>query len=513
MLTTFKSIDAWLLAPFLRYADALCDPRRRDRAMLLSVLAYIVIWFLYAIVAKSSQGINADLGEMVVWSRNLDWGYPKHPPLTGWMLAVWFAIFPLADWAFYLLAAINLGIGIYLTYVACSLWLDDEKLAVAPFLLALIPFYNFLGLKWDQNSVLIPLWALATWAFVLSLRTRYWPYAALASAAAVAAVLVKYWSVFLVCALAVAALVDRRRAAYFRSPAPWVAAGVGVVLLAPHVAWLIRESFPPLQWVSTRRITEGVYSWISSTTEYSLGTLGYSIVTLATYAVLVRPSPPAIRDSMMPSDNERRTAAVIFWIPLLLPLLIAILSKVNLLSVWNTGSLALLPVVLLSSPLVSVSRVVAARIIGFSTIVSVVALLVSPLVAASKVSGIENNANYVSEAVKAIEGEWRATTDRPLEILGGPFGLVSSSAFTLKDRPSTYADFSSYMSPWADTAALTRKGMAIICPARDEFCLRFLDALAKIRPLARRTEVELTPRWLWLTGEPARFVIATMPPR
>jgi hypothetical protein len=43
----------------------------------------------------------------------------------------------------------------------------------------------------------------------------------------------KYWSVVLVGALGLAALVDPRRAAFFRSPAPWIMAAVGFVVLAP----------------------------------------------------------------------------------------------------------------------------------------------------------------------------------------------------------------------------------------------------------------------------------------
>ena len=163
---TLKSIDARQLAVFGRLVEGLCDPARRNRVALLTAFAYAAIWALYATVAKSSQGINADFGDMVVWARNLAWGYPKHPPLAALILAGWFAVFPTADWAYYLLAGLNLGVGLYFSFLLAGLWLEGEKRAVAPFLLALIPFYNFIGLKWDQNSILIPLWALTTWAFV-----------------------------------------------------------------------------------------------------------------------------------------------------------------------------------------------------------------------------------------------------------------------------------------------------------------------------------------------------------
>lgn len=508
-----KSIDARLLAVFGRIVEGLCDPARRNRVALLAAFAYAAIWTLYATVAKSSQGINADLGDMVGWARNLAWGYPKHPPLAGWILAGWFAVFPTADWAYYLLAGLNLGIGLYFSFLLAGLWLEGEKRAVAPFLLALIPFYNFIGLKWDQNSILIPLWALTTWAFVQSFERRHVGYAALADAGA-PAMLTKYWSAFLVLSLVIAALCDRRRGGYFRSAAPWVTVLAGAVLIAPHVVWLFQKDFPPLRWVATRWTSADLFDWLRSLSEYSFGTLGYSAVAVLTCIVLVQPPPAAWRDVLFLCDAGRRMALLIFWLPLLVPVAVAAITRTNLLSLWNTESLALLAVVLLSSPLITVTRTVAARITGFAIVVSVAALIASPIVAATKLSaGVENDASYVPAAVVAIDREWKTATDRPLKILAGPFGLANSIAFTLKDRPSTFADFSPYVSPWVDAQALLRKGLAVICPSRDTACMRNVDALRKKRPEARRVEVELTPRWLGFAGTHDRFVIAIIPPR
>jgi Dolichyl-phosphate-mannose-protein mannosyltransferase len=510
---SLTSLDARVLAVFERIVAALCVPARRNRTALIVALVYAAIWMLYAIVAKSSQGINADLGEMVVWARNLAWGYPKHPPLPAWILAGWFAIFPLADWAYYILAGLNLGIGLYLSFLLAGLWLNGAKQAAAPFLLALIPFYNFIGLKFDQNSILIPLWGLTTWAFVLSYERRHAGYAALAGAAAAAAMLTKYWSVFLLFALCVAALCDRRRGDYFRSAAPYVTVAVGAVLIAPHIIWLVQENFPPLTWVAIRT-SESAFVWLRFLSRYSFGTLGYSLVALGTFVVLTRPSLAAWRDIFFPRDERRRMAAIIYWIPVLFPIAFAAFSRTKLVSLWNTESLGLLPVVLLSSPLVELTRTAAARIVGVATTVSLASLVASPFVAAGKlIGGVENHALFIGPLVAEIETQWKGTTNRPLEIVAGPFTLTSSVAFTLRDKPSNYADFSSYLSPWVDAAALMNKGIAVVCPVRDPTCMRGLDNLTARRAPARRAEVELTPRWLGLSGAPDRFVIAIMPPR
>lgn len=514
---SLRAIHDRLLEKYARLIDALADPARRMRTILWLAAAYALCWWLYAVIAKSSQGVNADMAEMVVWGRNFDWGFPKHPPLLGWVIGAWFMVFPAADWAFHLLSALTLGSGIALSFLLAGEWLDGRKAALAPFLLALIPFYNFLGLKFDQNFALIPLWAFTAWAFVRSLDTRRAGYAAMAGAGAAAAMLVKYWSAFFVLSLIAAALFDRRRNSYFRSPAPYISAGLGALLIAPHAVWLVRNNFPPLNWAGARRASQGVLDALGALMEYSLGTLGYCAIALVVFAIYVRTSRAALRDSAFATQGDRRRAAILFWTPLLLPIAFAFALRRNLLSLWNTPALALLPVMLMASPLVRVTRNAAARVAATSVTFTLLALLISPVIAGVMLRlGVENYAAHARGLADKVQSEWDATNGtrgRPLATLAGPFALVSTAAFYLKDKPSTFADFSRYLSPWISDDAIARSGGVIVCPVNDTYCGRNLDSLVVRQRGGRRTEVEIVPRWLWLTGEPERFLIATLPPR
>jgi len=496
-----------------RLVDGLADPARRRHAALVFVLGYGALWFVYGVIAKSSQDLNADMGEMVVWSRELAWGYPKHPPLLAFILWGWFKAFPLADWAYILLAVATVAIGIFLAIELCAEWLAREKLAAVPFLLAIIPFYNFFGLKFDQNSTLIPLWALAMWAFVRALNTRHLGWAALAGIAASAAMLVKYWSVFLIVALALAAFLHPKRRGFFRSAAPWVTAGVFLIAVAPHVVWLIRENFPPLTWVETRRVAASFGDTLYSMAEALGGSLAYAAIAIALVLIFVRPRPIAFADGFLPND-ERRTAAILFWIPLLLPVVPAVIKNINLLSLWNTPAFNLLPVMLLGSALVVVPRLAVVRIASVVTLLTLLFVAVSPLVAFALLkSGVENDAAYARLLMQATEREWHKDTDKPLRLIGGPFALVSTAAFYGKDRPSTYAHFSNYLSPWVDDARIARDGMAIMC---DDtwLCRHYTDEIAaRYGGAAHQEEVTLARRWFGFEGPPAKFIIAIVPPR
>ena len=81
-----------------RLIAALADPTRRERAIVAVLAAYCAVWALYGAIAKGSQDVHFDMGEMVAWSSETFLGTPKHPPFGAWLVRAWFEAFPLADW-------------------------------------------------------------------------------------------------------------------------------------------------------------------------------------------------------------------------------------------------------------------------------------------------------------------------------------------------------------------------------------------------------------------------------
>jgi Dolichyl-phosphate-mannose-protein mannosyltransferase len=83
-------------------------------------------------------------------------------------------------------------------------------------------FFNFWALKFNVNTILMPLWAAMMFFLLRSYRTRGAGLAALAGPAVGACVLAKYWSLILLANFAVTAAIDLRRADYSRSPALFI---------------------------------------------------------------------------------------------------------------------------------------------------------------------------------------------------------------------------------------------------------------------------------------------------
>ena len=338
-----------------RLLDALIDPARRERAAVLLLAAYCAVWSLYGAFAKGSQDIHFDMGEMVAWAHDAGIGTPKHPPVAAWLVKIWFAVFPLTDWSYYLFAMVLATFALWCAWRISENYLDGEKRVAALLLLTFIPFFNFHALKYNANTVLIPLWAVATWCFLRSYETRSMIWAALAGLAAAAAMMGKYWSIFLLAGLVVAALADRRRVEYFRSAAPWVTIAVGGIAFAPHIAWLVANDFSPFGYA----VGSHLGTWSSavwSGPSFLAGLAGYAAAPLVIWAIIARPRPAALADTVWPPDDARRLVLISFIAPLILPWFAALAFKVDIVSLWAMCAMTLLGVVLLSSPLVRVSR-------------------------------------------------------------------------------------------------------------------------------------------------------------
>jgi hypothetical protein len=157
---------------FERFFGALVDAAYCNRAMLLLLASYAATWTLYASIARSGLDLHPDMAELISWSRDLSFGYLKHPPLAAWLVRLWFSVLPLTDWSYYLLAMLMPTIALWIVWQLSADYLAIEKRVVGVALLMLVPFYNFHALKFNVNTVLLPTWAATTLWFLRSYNTN-----------------------------------------------------------------------------------------------------------------------------------------------------------------------------------------------------------------------------------------------------------------------------------------------------------------------------------------------------
>ena len=262
--------------------------------------------------------------------------------------------------------------------------------------------------------------------------------AALAGVTAAAAMYGKYWSIFLIAGLGVAALADPRRAVYFRSPAPWVTVAVGALALAPHVAWLVANGFEPFSYAVLVHGGTSVMSALGAAFGYLAGSVGYVAVAVVIAVLAARPSAAAVRTACgrrRPSDGSRRWRS---GRPCCRRLWLRSLPSIRLTSLWSMPAWTLLPVMLLSSPLVAVDRQVAARVLMVAVLFPLVILAVAPAIAVvTHRAGVTPAAAHSSLLAAPVERLWRETSDQPLRLFSSYEDFNYGVAFYLPSRPLT----------------------------------------------------------------------------
>jgi len=157
-----SGVSALLLTPAKKVLSALADPARQNFSVLVVLGCYVILWTTYAVVSKSTQDIHPDTGELLTWSNELALGYWKHPPFGVYAVKAWTTIFPVEDWSLYLLGVINATLSLWIAWRVSFSLLSEERRAIGLALLTLVPFYNFLALTYNHNTLLMPLWAAAT---------------------------------------------------------------------------------------------------------------------------------------------------------------------------------------------------------------------------------------------------------------------------------------------------------------------------------------------------------------
>jgi hypothetical protein len=288
---------------------------------------------------------------------------------------------------------------------------------------------------------------------------------------------------------------------------------VGAAALAPHLWWLYDHGFAAFGYALESHpatLSEALRSGLV----YVASAAAYVAIPVLMALAVARPSRSATADTLWPADPPRRTVVVAFASPLLLPMLAAVIAREDVIPIWTVSTMTLLPVVLLSSPMVTLPRAGIIRILAIAIAVPIVCLVAAPFVAfAVHVRGVENHGTHYRLVARDVEKLWHETTGRPLRLVGGTANLLYGSMFYFADRPSDYEIASPQLTPWVDDARIARDGIALYCPIVDGPCMKALDAWAVRSPAAKRTEIEVSRRFLGTADKPERYVILIVPPR
>ena len=115
-------------------------------------------------------------------------------------------------------------------------------------------YLNYTAAKFNHDVIQLPFWALAGFAFHRALRGGGLGHWLLLGVAIGMSLWAKYFVVVLAVPLALFLLIDRDARKSLATPGPYVAVAAALVMMAPHLVWLVQNDFLPFAYAEHRAV-------------------------------------------------------------------------------------------------------------------------------------------------------------------------------------------------------------------------------------------------------------------
>jgi 4-amino-4-deoxy-L-arabinose transferase-like glycosyltransferase len=447
------------------------------------ILLHLAVWTLLPLLV--THALPVDLVEGVIWGQGWQLGYDQ-PPFQAWILGGTDALLGYHRWAVYLASQLLVATGFWAVWRLSLRIVTPAGALVAVVLLEGVLFLNLMTPNLYPDLIEVPLWALAILAFHHALRrgtAGSWLVLGLALAAAAYG---KYTSALLAATMAAFMLAEPRARRAWRSPGPYLAAGLCLLLLVPHLVWAVRHGLPTVRHVeAVSRPTTGPLDHALALLGFVGGELGIVGLSLALIAALAwrRPAKaPLLSLAGSPDAFDRRFVAAMALGPFGLLLAGAVASGVEFRVHWGYAMWSLLGLfaVLFLAPAVSragLRRLAAGWAAVFVAAAAAYAAIngVAPYAGGLLVGGrsdaparhlmrrLQGEASFPASAVaELVTDEWHRRTGTPLAYVIGNKWVAGNVAFFSPDHPMVLRDGDPAASPWIDLAELRRRGAVLV---------------------------------------------------
>ncbi|MGD9838953.1 MAG: glycosyltransferase family 39 protein [Afipia sp.] len=478
----------------------------------LLLAGFVVLWTAFLVIAYQNADLHPDVIEAWVTGRVPDWSGAKHPPLMGWVTHIWTLVFPVRDWSFHLLAMVNAAAALWIVDLIARRFVTGDKRAIILLLLMLLPVYQFQAQRFNANSVLFAVWPLAIYCFLRSFETRHAAWAVAAGLASALAILGKYYSAFLIGGLVFAAICHPARRAYFFSAAPWISALAGLVLLAPHLHWMLTSGTSPLGYALAVHGGLNRGRAFVSSLNFLLGLAATLALPMTIWAVMIRTRIGAYVRDLRRLDDGLYLLLLTGIGAIIAPPLVSLVLKNSLTAVWAAPGLFVFVLVAVCAARFPVDRAETRRLAAGVLALSVSAIFLAPVHAWYRNGHpFGEGRNYYSLAAAEVMQRWRKVSPTPLRTVSGD-KLAMALAFYSPDHPAFAVPFGQDYVWQTPPAEVLQGGWASMCLPDEATCLIWLKQVAASAPAAVTFDFAVTPNFVGQAGVPVRIVALLVPP-
>jgi 4-amino-4-deoxy-L-arabinose transferase-like glycosyltransferase len=408
-----------------------------NRRFRLFLAAHVVVWTLVPLLTHSNPPL--DVLECAAWGQEPALGYFKHPPLPAWLvdaaLRVGRALPGSGLWAVYLLSQLFM----VLTFVA--VWRLAQRLVAPPLaLLAVValelsPWYTLVTGEFNHNIAVLAFFALSSDAFERAVRRgRRGDWLRLGLWLALGG-LCKYVIALLALSMVAFLVLYAPARRLLRTRGPYLALAMALVVVSPHLVWLVRSDFQPVAYALMRgRGAPVPWPRLWHPAYFATSQLAYlGLVLFGLLPVL------GLRWRARAGRDARALLVAVTFGPFLLVVLLSLLTGMRIRTAWGLPFWSTLPLLLLYLFARRPDGAVRSfRLVGVAMPLFAAAAVAMNL-AGPHVTGQAIRIHFPGRALAAeADAVWRARAAGPLERVGGDWFLAANVAFHHPARPLAY---------------------------------------------------------------------------
>lgn len=439
--------------------------RSPGRALGVVLGLHALVWT--ALPALLYANLPLDLIEALMYGREWQLGYDKLPPLPWWLVELAYLVTG-HDWSYYLLAQIAVCAALAVIYLAARPLVGGAGALVAVLIVDGLHYLNYTSAKFNHDVVQLPFWALAGYALHRALRKGQIVDWLLLGIAVGMSLWAKYFVVVLVAPMVVFALIDRDARKCLTTPGPYVAAATALVIMAPHLIWLVRNDFLPFAYAEHRAVlSRGWYDHLWHPFQFAVSQLFFLIPSLIIAAPLFVPKRKADEARVAPAADafDRRIVAWLAFGPIVTVLAMSLVSGRGTVAMWGYPLWLFLGLWLV----MTAERALTPARLGR------VALTWAIVFACLGLAFIANydllpRFDHRYRAVffpggmlaRAITHGWHDKTGKPLLYVIGTMWDGGNVAHYSPDQPRVLVDGKPERAPWIDLDDLKKRGAVVV---------------------------------------------------
>ena len=432
--------------------------RNINNIFFIFALSHLIIWTI--VPSLTNKNLPLDTIEALAWGSNLDWGFNKHPPMSAFFPEVFFKIFGAQDWAFYLLSQIFVLIAFYFVFKLSFEVLGNIKLSlISVLLLESIYFYNFTTPEFNVNVCQLPFWSLVvyfTWKIYETKEIKFSDCFFIGLFAAIG-FLSKYLFIYLLLAIIFlfihSIFVKKIKKFDFKY---LITIEVFLVLLVPHLIWLLNNDFITINYGLKRTGLEG--SEIFDHFKYPLIFLLKQLGILVPFFFLVFLLVKKVKFKINFKDQKFLFLLFVNILPIALMFLTSAITGSKIRTMWMTPFYLFfgLMFVYIFKSQINIKKI-NSFLYGF-----IFLFFLSPILYSyESVSKTDKRTDYPGKEIAAkVQIVWDQDFDKEIEFVTGNEWNAGNLSYHLKSRPK-WEGFNS--------SEILKKSSQFICV--DDVCL------------------------------------------